>query len=166
MKTALITGITGQDGSYLADLLLEKEYKVYGLVRRLSSPNFERISHILNKVTLIQADVLDQNSLITALQEAQPDEVYNLAAQSFVQASFDQPILTSDIDAMGVLRLLEAIRAIKPGAGTFPPRIGRPMRRSLPASRGEVSRMVTGCPGAVEACVALGRFPTGAAGRA
>ena len=114
MKTALITGITGQDGAYLADFLLEKGYRVCGLVRRLSSPNFDRINHIIDKVTLIQADLLDQNSLITALQESQPDEVYNLAAQSFVQTSWTQPILTGEVDALGVTRLLEAIRLINP----------------------------------------------------
>ncbi len=114
MKNALITGITGQDGSYLADLLLEKGYKVYGLVRRLSSPNFDRIDHIIDKITLLQADLLDQNSLVTALQEAQPNEVYNLAAQSFVQASWSQSILTGEIDALGVTRILEAIRQVNP----------------------------------------------------
>ena len=110
MKTALITGITGQDGSYLAELLLEKGYKVYGLVRRSSTVTFERIEHIAERLELLSADLSDQNSLFYALEACQPDEVYNLAAQSFVQTSWTQPVLTGDVTALGVTRVLEAIR--------------------------------------------------------
>lgn len=110
MKTALITGITGQDGSYLAELLLEKGYKVYGLVRRSSTVTFERIQHIQDRLELLSADLSDQNSLFYALEAAQPDEVYNLAAQSFVQTSWTQPVLTGDVTGLGVTRMLEAIR--------------------------------------------------------
>ncbi len=109
-KTALITGITGQDGSYLAELLLEKGYQVYGLVRRLSSPNLGRIAHIVNRVTLLEGDLADQSSLGTALQISQPDEIYNLAAQSFVAASWNQPILTGDVTGLSVVRFFEAMR--------------------------------------------------------
>jgi len=114
MNTALITGITGQDGSYLAEVLLEKGYKVYGLVRRSSFQNYERIRHILEKIRLIEGDLLDQNSLIEALKISDPEEVYNLASQSFVPASWTQPVYTGDVNAIGVLRLLDAIRTIKP----------------------------------------------------
>jgi GDPmannose 4,6-dehydratase len=110
MKTALITGITGQDGSYLAELLLEKGYKVYGLVRRSSTVTFERIRHIQDRLELLSADLTDQNSLFYALEESRPDEVYNLAAQSFVQTSWTQPVLTGDVTGLGVTRMLEAIR--------------------------------------------------------
>lgn len=113
-KKALITGITGQDGSYLAELLLEKGYKVYGLTRRTSTINYERIKDIEDKITLIQGDLLDQSSLSTALIEAEPDEVYNLAAQSFVKTSWNQPVLTGEFTALGVTRLLEAIRTVNP----------------------------------------------------
>ncbi len=115
-KTALITGITGQDGSYLAELLLEKGYKVYGMVRRSSTESFERIEHIKDKITLLEADLLDQLSLINALEAAQPDEVYNLAAQSFVPTSWKQPVLTGEFTALGVTRMLEALRLVKPTA--------------------------------------------------
>lgn len=111
-KTALITGITGQDGSYLAELLLKKDYKVYGLVRRLSTPNIENIRHIEDKIELISGDLLDQTSLTEAVETSQPDEVYNLAAQSFVKASFDQPVLTGEFTALGVTRMLEAIKKV------------------------------------------------------
>lgn len=114
MKKALITGITGQDGSYLAEFLLEKGYQVFGLVRRSSTLNFERISHIQDRIELLPGDLTDQNSLLTALQEARPDEVYNLAAQSFVQTSWNQPILTGDVTALGVTRMLEAVRVVDP----------------------------------------------------
>jgi len=114
MKTALIAGITGQDGSYLAELLLEKEYEVYGLVRRSSTLNFERINHIQNQVELIQGDLTDQNSLVEALKLCKPDEVYNLAGISFVPTCFDHPVLTAESTALGVTRLLEAIRLTKP----------------------------------------------------
>ncbi len=111
-RTALITGITGQDGSYLAELLLEKGYEVAGLVRRSSSEKFERISHIRSNITLMQADLTDQVSLIEVLKEVEPQEVYNLAAQSFVPISWKQPILTGDVTALGVTRILEAIRVV------------------------------------------------------
>ncbi|HET7321586.1 MAG TPA: GDP-mannose 4,6-dehydratase, partial [Longimicrobiaceae bacterium] len=114
MKRALITGVTGQDGSYLAEFLLEKGYEVYGLVRRSSTVNFERISHIQDQIHLVSGDLSDQNSLFYALEEAQPDEVYNLAAQSFVQTSWPQPILTGDVTALGVTRMLEAVRVVNP----------------------------------------------------
>lgn len=113
MKTALITGVTGQDGSYLAELLIAKGYRVVGVVRRSSTENFERINHIKEKLTLIQADLLDQYSLIEAMQTVEPDEVYNLAAQSFVPTSWNQPVLTGEFTALGVTRMLEAIRLVK-----------------------------------------------------
>lgn len=109
-KTALITGITGQDGSYLAEFLLDKGYQVYGLMRRLSSPNFSRIAHIANRITLLEGDLTDQSSLSVALQTSQPDEVYNLAAQSFVATSWNQPSLTGDVTGLGAVRLFEATR--------------------------------------------------------
>ena len=112
-KSALITGITGQDGSYLAELLLEKGYTVFGMVRRSSTENFERIEHFKDSVTLIQADLLDQMSLISAFNESQPDEVYNLAAQSFVPTSWAKPVLTAEFTALGVTRMLEALRLVK-----------------------------------------------------
>jgi len=114
MKSALITGITGQDGSYLAEFLLDKGYRVFGLVRRSSTLNFERIHHIQDRVELLSGDLTDQNSLLYALQQARPDEVYNLAAQSFVQTSWTQPVLTGDVTALGVTRMLEAIRVFDP----------------------------------------------------
>lgn len=113
-KRALITGITGQDGSYLADFLLTKGYTVFGLVRRASNPSLHRIQHILDKITLLQGDLTDQSSLAEALRESQPDEVYNLGAQSFVPTSWNQPVLTAEITALGVLRMLEAIRTVNP----------------------------------------------------
>jgi GDPmannose 4,6-dehydratase len=113
-RTALITGITGQDGSYLAEFLLEKKYRVYGLVRRSSTINFERINHLQDRVELIPGDLLDQSSLITALKKAEPDEVYNLAAQSFVPTSWSQPVLTGEFTALGVTRMIEAIRVVNP----------------------------------------------------
>lgn len=111
-RRALITGITGQDGSYLAEFLLEKGYEVHGMVRRASTENFERINHIKPRINLIQADLTDQVSLIEVLTGIQPHEVYNLAAQSFVPTSWHQPILTGDVTALGVTRLLEAIRVV------------------------------------------------------
>jgi GDPmannose 4,6-dehydratase len=114
MKTALITGITGQDGPYLAEFLLAKGYKVAGTVRRLSTPNMANIKDIADKVELFSADLLDQSSLMDAIRESQPDEVYNLAAQSFVKASWDQPVLTGEFTALGVTRVLEAIRTVNP----------------------------------------------------
>jgi GDPmannose 4,6-dehydratase len=112
MKTALITGITGQDGSYLAELLLKKDYEVYGIVRRSSTSNVERIKHIQDDIKLIQGDLLDQNSLIEAIEGSQPDEIYNLAGQSFVPATWDKPVLTGEFTALGATRLLEAIRLV------------------------------------------------------
>jgi GDPmannose 4,6-dehydratase len=114
MKTALITGITGQDGPYLAEFLLAKGYKVAGTVRRLSTPNMVNIKDIADKIELFSADLLDQSSLMDAIRESQPDEVYNLAAQSFVKASWDQPVLTGEFTALGVTRVLEAIRTVNP----------------------------------------------------
>jgi GDPmannose 4,6-dehydratase len=109
---ALITGITGQDGSYLAELLLEKGYDVIGMVRRSSTESFERINHIKDKITLAQADLLDQLSMITLIEKHRPDEIYNLAAQSFVPTSWDQPVLTGEFNALGVTKMLEAIRLV------------------------------------------------------
>ena len=114
-KTALITGITGQDGSYLAEFLLSKGYRVYGVVRRTSTINFERLQHLQDRIHLLSADLLDQNSLVSALRESEPEEVYNLAAQSFVPASWSQPVLTGEFTALGVTRMLEAVRAVDPG---------------------------------------------------
>jgi GDPmannose 4,6-dehydratase len=116
MKKALITGITGQDGSYLAELLLEKGYQVFGLMRRSSTEKLERIAHIQNRVTLVSGDLLDEMSLIKVLQDTQPDEIYNLAAQSFVATSWNQPVLTGEFTALGVTRLLDAMRHICPRA--------------------------------------------------
>ncbi len=114
MKHALITGITGQDGSYLAELLLEKGYVVSGVVRRSSTENFERIEHLRDRISLLQGDLLDQSSLLAALEQSQPDEVYNLAAQSFVPTSWNQAVLTGEFTALGVTRLLDAIRQYNP----------------------------------------------------
>ena len=112
MPKAMITGITGQDGSYLADFLLEQGYEVIGVVRRSSTVNFDRIEHIQDKISIVQGDLLDQVSLIHLLQEHRPDEVYNLAAQSFVPTSFSQPALTGEVTALGVTRMLDAIRIV------------------------------------------------------
>src|SRR5260221_7000458 len=112
MKRALITGITGQDGSYLAELLLEKGYKVFGLTRRTSTINYERIKHIEDKIELLQGDLLDQGSLASAIEESEPEEVYNLAAQSFVKTSWNQPVLTGEVTGIGVTRMLEAVRTV------------------------------------------------------
>lgn len=116
MPTALITGITGQDGSYLAEFLLTKGYKVVGVVRRSSTTPYERISHLLDKVELVSADLLDQTSLTEVVHDYQPDEIYNLGAQSFVQASWTQPVLTGEFTALGVTRILEAMRKAAPKA--------------------------------------------------
>ncbi|HTN76251.1 MAG TPA: GDP-mannose 4,6-dehydratase [Pirellulaceae bacterium] len=112
MPSALITGITGQDGAYLAEFLLEKGYEVHGMVRRSSTENFERIAHLHDRITLHQADLLDQLSLVRLVEKAAPSEIYNLAAQSFVPTSFEQPLLTGEFTALGVTRVLEAIRAV------------------------------------------------------
>ena len=116
MKRALVTGITGQDGSYLAELLLDRGYQVFGLVRRSSMLNFERIQHIQERLELLPGDLLDQKSLLEAVRTAKPDEVYNLAAQSFVQTSWNQPVLTGEFTALGVTRILEAMRMMAPEA--------------------------------------------------
>ena len=113
---ALVTGITGQDGSYLAELLLQKEYQVVGMVRRASTENFERIAHVRDRIELRQADLLDQLSMIDLLKSIRPNEIYNLAAMSFVPTSWQQPVLTAEFDAVGVTRLLEAIRLVAPEA--------------------------------------------------
>jgi len=116
MPTALITGITGQDGSYLAEFLLEKGYRVIGVVRRSSTMPYERISHLVDRVELVSADLLDQTSLTDAVSEFEPDEIYNLAAQSFVQTSWNQPVLTGEFTALGVTRMLEAMKKAAPKA--------------------------------------------------
>src|ERR1700704_6309008 len=113
-KRALITGITGQDGSYLAELLLSKDYQVHGMVRRSSEEKFERILHLKDKIQLHQGDLLDQFSLVNLLSEIKPDEIYNLAAQSFVPTSWSQPVLTGEFTALGVTRMIEAIRVVNP----------------------------------------------------
>jgi GDPmannose 4,6-dehydratase len=113
-RTALITGITGQDGSYLAEFLLEQGYRVVGMTRRSSTLPYERIAHLVDRIELVQGDLLDQASLVLALQAAEPDEVYNLAAQSFVPTSWNQPMLTGEFTALGVTRILEAIRQVNP----------------------------------------------------
>jgi GDPmannose 4,6-dehydratase len=115
-KRALITGITGQDGSYLAELLLAKGYEVFGLTRRVSTPSYSRIAHLIDKVTLIDGDLCDSNSLVSALKKARPDEVYNLGAQSFVQLSFTEAIITSEVTGLGVTRMLEAVKEVAPEA--------------------------------------------------
>ena len=133
-KRALITGITGQDGSYLAELLLEKGYEVFGVVRRTSHDSFERIDHLADRVTILPADLLDQHSLTVAIQGVRPDEVYNLAAQSYVPTSWSQPVLTGEFTALGVTRILEAIRLVHPRA------------RFYQASRSEMFGKVTETP--------------------
>jgi len=115
-KTAFITGITGQDGSYLAELLLEQGYKVFGLTRRTSTQSFERIEHIMHNIELVSGDLIDQHSITHAINAIKPDEVYNLAAQSFVQTSWEQPVLTGEFTAMGVTRVLEAVKLAHPKA--------------------------------------------------
>ena len=116
MPTALITGITGQDGSYLAEVLLDKGYEVIGMVRRTSHDSYERIEHLIDRITVVAADLLDQHSLTTVVGDCKPDEVYNLAAQSFVPTSWQQPVLTGEFTALGVTRLLEAVRLAHPSA--------------------------------------------------
>ena len=119
-KRALITGVTGQDGSYLAELLLDKGYDVWGVVRRSSSENYERIEHLRDRLHFVQADLLDQPSLTQALLESEPEEVYNLAAQSFVPTSWTQPVLTAEFTAVGVTRLLEAVKQVDPKIRFYP----------------------------------------------
>jgi GDPmannose 4,6-dehydratase len=116
MPTALITGVNGQDGSYLAEFLLQKGYHVVGMVRRSSTVTFERIEHILNDIDIVQGDLHDQSSLVACLEQFKPDEIYNLAAQSFVATSWSQAVLTGEVTALGVTRMLEAIRSVKPTA--------------------------------------------------
>ena len=116
MPRALITGVTGQDGSYLAELLLAKGYEVVGMVRRTSHHSYERIEHLLDRIEIVAADLLDQHSLTVVLQDTRPDEVYNLAAQSYVPTSWSQPVLTGEFTALGVTRILEAIRLVHPSA--------------------------------------------------
>lgn len=118
-RRALITGITGQDGSYLAEFLLEKGYEVFGVVRRLSSPNMANLSRVHDRVQILDADLMDQTSLHLAVKKSEPDEVYNLAAQSFVGASFSQPLLTGEITGLGAVRVLEAVRAHAPSARVY-----------------------------------------------
>ena len=113
-KRALITGVTGQDGSYLAEFLLSKDYEVYGMVRRTSTVRYERIQHIQNQINIVQGDMGDHASLITAISTIQPDEIYNLAAQSFVPTSWNQPVFTGDITGLGVTRILDAVRSVNP----------------------------------------------------
>src|SRR2546422_972670 len=118
-KSALVTGATGQDGSFLMDLLLKKGYEVHGLVRRLSIPNIGNIQHLVDRVSLLDGDLIDQSSLNAAVKESEPDEVYNLAAQSFVGTSFVQPVLTGEITGLGAVRVLEAVRAYAPDARVY-----------------------------------------------
>ena len=119
LRRAIISGITGQDGSYLAELLLEKGYEVVGITRRLSAPNYWRIEHLLARITLVPADLLDQLSLIRVLSDVQPHEFYNLGAMSFVPASWDQPLLTGEFNAQGVTRVLEAVRHVDPSIRVY-----------------------------------------------
>jgi GDPmannose 4,6-dehydratase len=134
---ALITGITGQDGSYLAELLLSKGYEVCGVVRRSSTESYERIEHLRDRLTFAQADLLDQPSLTAALQQAEPDEVYNLAAQSFVPTSWTQPVLTAEFTAVGVTRLLEAIRQVDPSIRFYQASSSEMYGRVLETPQGE-----------------------------
>ena len=134
-KRALITGITGQDGSYLAELLLEKDYEVLGMVRRSSTVNFERIAHLQDKITFVPGDLLDEISMIHILQQHRPQEVYNLAAQSFVQTSFGQPVLTGETTALGVTRLLDAIRLVDPRSASIRRALRRCSARSTRSQR-------------------------------
>jgi len=113
-RRALITGVTGQDGSYLAEFLLDKDYEVFGMVRRSSTVTFERVAHIQDRITLVPGEMLDEVSIINVLRECEPDELYNLAAQSFVQTSFSQPVFTGEATALGVTRVLDAIRFVNP----------------------------------------------------
>nr|MDO8083619.1 GDP-mannose 4,6-dehydratase [Candidatus Sigynarchaeum springense]MDO8115914.1 GDP-mannose 4,6-dehydratase [Candidatus Sigynarchaeota archaeon] len=119
MRSALITGITGQDGSYLAEFLLQKGYKVYGLVRRLSTPNFSRIEHVLDKIIILEGDLTDEASLARAISESRPDELYNLAAQSFVATSWKQPVATAEVTAIGTLKLMDAVHHLKPNTRIY-----------------------------------------------
>ena len=128
MPRALITGVTGQDGSYLAELLLAKGYEVVGVVRRTSHHSYERIEHLLERIEVVAADLLDQHSLTVVLQDTRPDEVYNLAAQSYVPTSWTQPVLTGEFTALGVTRILEAIRLVHPDGPVLPGQLLRDVR--------------------------------------
>ena len=128
-KRALVTGITGQDGSHLAELLLDKGYEVLGMVRRTSTVNWERIGHLQDRITFVHGDLLDQVSILTILQEHRPDEVYNLAAQSFVPTSWQQPVLTGEFTAIGVTRMLDAIRIVDPDDPLLPGVVERDVRQ-------------------------------------
>ncbi len=129
MARALITGITGQDGSYLADLLLEKGYEVHGMVRRASTETFQRLAHIRDDIVLHTGDLLDQRSLVDVLRDSEPDEIYNLAAMSFVAASWSQPTLTAEFTAVGVTRMLEAMREVVPRGALLPGVVVRDVRQ-------------------------------------
>src|SRR5271156_638852 len=149
-KTALITGITGQDGSYLAELLLAKDYRVVGMTRRTSTEVHERIQHLVDKIEIVSGDLLDQSSMTTLIAAVAPDEVYNLAAQSFVPTSWTQPVLTGEFTALGVTRVLEAIRSVNPSI------------RFYQASSSEMFGMVRETP-QTEATPFYPRSPYGAA---
>lgn len=145
-KNALITGITGQDGSYLAELLLEKGYKVYGMVARYATNPFENIEHILDKVEIITGDLADSSSIVRAVKTAQPDEVYNLAAQSFVKGSWDLPVLTGNETGVGVTRVLEAIRVIKPEARFYQASSSEMFGRVVETPQSETTRFYPRSP--------------------
>ena len=136
-RRALITGITGQDGSYLAELLLEKGYEVHGMVRRSSTETFQRIEHLRDAITLHTGDLLDQRSLVDVLRECEPDEIYNLAAMSFVAASWNQPVLTAEFTGVGVTRMLEAMREVAPEARFYQASSSRDVRQG---ARGAADR--------------------------
>src|SRR5438477_4135332 len=138
-KSALITGITGQDGSYLAELLLEKGYEVHGMVRRASTEKFDRIEHIRDRITLHQGDLLDQRSLVDALRVANPSEVYNLAAMSFVAVSWIQPTLTAEFTGVGVTRMLEAMREVCPEARFYQASSSEMLRKVLEVPQSETT---------------------------
>src|SRR3989454_2549301 len=135
-KSALVTGATGQDGSFLMELLLKKGYEVHGLVRRLSIPNIGNIQHLVDRVSLLDGDLIDQSSLNAAVRESQPDEVYNLAAQSFVATSFVQPVLTGEITGIGAVRVLEAGRAHAPGGKAYQTPSGLMIRKRARGPQG------------------------------
>ena len=149
MPRALITGITGQDGSYLAELLLSKGYEVSGLIRSTSLGTYERIDHILGHVRIVEGDMLDQGSLVRALKRVQPDEVYNLASHSFVHNSFGQPVLTSDVTALGVARLLEAIRETDPAIRFYQASSSEMYGRTPTSPQNEETLLVPASPYAV-----------------
>jgi GDPmannose 4,6-dehydratase len=145
-KRALITGVTGQDGSYLAEFLLDKGYEVFGLNRRTSTQNFGNIKHIAHKITLVSGDLLDQSSLTEAVGEANPDEVYNLAAQSFVKTSWNQPVLTGEFTAIGVTRMLEAVRAVNPKIRFYQASSSEMFGKVTETPQKETTRFYPRCP--------------------